>query len=318
MATIGTNINLAQKELNQSNLVGIPTETVYGLAGNALDPKVVAKIFEVKKRPSFDPLIVHVRSMEYLNQIVESIPSKAERLMKAFWPGPLTLVLPKKELIPDLVTSGLPTVAVRIPNHRLTLQLLAQLDFPLASPSANPFGYVSPTTADHVETQLGNDLSYILDGGPCVIGIESTIIGFESEQPVLLRPGGIPLEDIEKLIGPLHPKQTVSKPAAPGMLKNHYAPEKKLLLGNIRELLNAYPIEKAGILSFSKSFDKINSKFQVQLSVDGNLSEAAQNLFGSLRKLDAMPITYIFAESVPNHGLGIAINDRLMRASFNN
>jgi L-threonylcarbamoyladenylate synthase len=315
MALIGSDINRASRELDKGNLVGIPTETVYGLAGNALDPKVVAKIFSVKKRPTFDPLIVHIPSLQFLNTIVTEIPEKAERLAKHFWPGPITLVLPRKDLVPDLITSGLSTVAVRVPNHPLTLKLLNQLDYPLASPSANPFGYISPTTAEHVQQQLGDKIPYILNGGPCKVGIESTIIGFESSHPVLYRSGGIPLEEIKELIGELNTSIQTSGVAAPGMSASHYAPGKTLLLGNIRKLLEEHGPEKAGILSLKDHYHQIENRYQIQLSLDGDLAEAARNLFGSLRELDAMPISHIFAELVPNYGLGLAINDRLQRAA---
>ncbi len=315
MALIGTDINRACLELNQGNLVGIPTETVYGLAGNALDAKVVAKIFSVKKRPAFDPLIIHIPSFQYLDTVVSKVPEQAKLLANSFWPGPLTLVLPSKDIVPDLTNSGLSTVAVRVPNHPLALALLDRLDYPLASPSANPFGYISPTTAQHVEQQLGGDIPYILDGGACTIGIESTIIGFEGEHPVIYRPGGVSIEALQELIGKTGFKPHASKVVAPGMLNNHYSPRKNLLLGNIPELIAAYGPEKAGVLSFKDHYQKIDESVQFQLSEKGDLTEAAQNLFGCLRKLDAMSITHIFAELVPNHGLGLAINDRLQRAA---
>jgi len=275
----------------------------------------VAKIFLVKNRPAFDPLIVHIPSFQYLNTIVAKVPDKAKQLASHFWPGPLTLILDRKDVIPDLVTSGLSTVAVRVPNHPLTLKLLNQLDYPLASPSANPFGYLSPTTAEHVRQQLGGDLAYILDGGPCKIGIESTIIGFESELPVIYRPGGISLEAVKARIGEVNIKPQDSGVVAPGMLDSHYAPRKSLVLGNITELLKEYGPKKVGVLSLNEHFHQIEDRYQIQLSPKGDLTEAARNLFGSLRKLDAMSITYIFAELVPNHGLGLAINDRLQRAA---
>lgn len=315
MSLIGTDIQRASKELDRGNLVGIPTETVYGLAGNALDPKVAAKIFSIKNRPTFDPLIVHIPSFRYLNSIVTEVPAMAEQLASHFWPGPLTLVLPRKDVVPDLITSGLSTVAVRVPGHPLTLKLLNKLDYPLACPSANPFGYVSPTTAEHVRQQLGGDLPYILNGGPCKIGIESTIIGFESQQPVIYRPGGISLEAIKERIGEVSIKPRASGVLAPGMSGSHYAPRKTLILGNIPQLLEEYGPEKVGILSLKEHFNQIEDRFQIQLSSKGDLTEAARNLFSSLRKLDAMPITHIFAELVPNHGLGWAINDRFQRAA---
>lgn len=315
MAVIGTDISKAVDILNRGNVVGVPTETVYGLAGNALNASAVAKIFEVKKRPSFDPLIVHVPDFNNLESIVREIPQTALALAQEFWPGPLTLVLPRKEIIPDLVTSGLDTVAVRVPNHPLALELLNRLDFPLACPSANPFGYVSPTTTEHVNQQLGKDIPYILDGGPCSIGIESTIVGFDGEQPVIYRPGGIAIDRIEEIVGEVIIQTKAAKPVTPGMLDSHYAPGKTLLLGNISDFLQTMGAPKAGILSFKDTFPDIPENRQIRLSSNGDLSQAAKNLFASLRKLDAMDISYIFAEPVPNHGLGIAINDRLSRAS---
>ncbi|MBK8614111.1 MAG: threonylcarbamoyl-AMP synthase [Flavobacteriales bacterium] len=182
-AVIGTDLKEAARLLSAGELVAVPTETVYGLAANAFDEAAVLKVFEAKQRPAFDPLIVHVHSMEQLASVVREMPPEAETLMQAFWPGPLTLVLPKHPSIPDLVTSGLDTVGVRMPAHPLTLQLLSALPFPLAAPSANPFGYVSPTTAQHVADQLGDRIPYILDGGACAVGVESTIIGWEEQEP---------------------------------------------------------------------------------------------------------------------------------------
>ena len=315
MATIGTDLAEATLQLNQGNLVAIPTETVYGLAGNALDTLTIANIFEVKNRPSFDPLIVHLASIDYLDHVVGDIPATAARLAECFWPGPLTLVLPKSAVIPDLATSGLPTVAVRVPNHPMTLELLRRLDFPLVSPSANPFGYISPTNAQHVQAQLGELIPYILDGGDCSVGIESTIIGFENETPVLYRPGGLSLEKVQQVTGKIVTRSSTARTLAPGMLKTHYAPNKKMFIGSIQELLNKYDTNSAGVLSFKDTFSGISSERQLQLSLTGDLREAAQNLFASLRKLDSMDIKYIFAEQVPAHGLGIAINDRLKRAA---
>ncbi len=190
MATIGNDILQAKKLLLEGELVAIPTETVYGLAANALNPEAVTQIFVVKERPSFDPLIVHVASIDQAQQFITAVPEKAIQLARHFWPGPLTLVLPKQSIIPDIVTSGLSTVGIRCPDHDLTRQLLSELPFPLAAPSANPFGYVSPTTAEHVNNQLGHKIKYILDGGPCRIGLESTIVGFENDQAVIYRSPG--------------------------------------------------------------------------------------------------------------------------------
>lgn len=314
MAQIGTDRQAAQKFLKAGNVVGIPTETVYGLAGNALDPDAILTIFRVKNRPSFDPLIVHTDSLEKLDQFVSAVPEPAKKLADAFWPGPLTLLLPKRDLIPDLVTAGLPTVAVRIPNHPLTLDLLRSLDFPLAAPSANPFGYISPTTAQHVADQLGDQVPYILDGGPAGIGIESTIVGFENNKATVFRLGGMALDEIERVIGPVSVRtHSTSNPKAPGMLSSHYAPSKPLILLSVGEI--PPPNERAGALGFREPFGGLRPDYQRTLSPTGDLNEAAKNLFAHLRALDALPIDVIYAEQLPNEGLGWAMNDRLRRAS---
>jgi len=315
MAEIGTDLDKAAALLKQGELVAIPTETVYGLAGNALDNAVVAKIFAVKDRPEFDPLIVHVPSLLAAEEYVTSIPKKAERLAQLFWPGPLTIVLTKKDdRIPPLVTSGLPTVGLRCPDHTLTRKLLAALPFPLAAPSANPFGYVSPTSAQHVNDQLGNKIRYILDGGVCTVGIESTIIGFENpEKPVIYRLGGLSIERIEAVIGKVDVMtHSTSNPLAPGQLKSHYAPGKKMIIGTIDDLLQQFPAHSSGILSFTRDY---HTPFQRILSPGGNPEEAAKNLFHYLRDFDQMPIDIILAEFLPEVGLGRAINDRLKRAA---
>ncbi len=315
MAIVGKDILRAKEILDTSELIAIPTETVYGLAGNCLDAKAVSGIFEAKNRPYFDPLIAHFSSITQVKKYVKEFPEIAEKLAKKFWPGPLTLLLKKKEIIPDIVTSGLPTVAVRVPNHPLTLKLLRSLGYPVAAPSANPFGYVSPTEAFHVQAQLGEKIDYILDGGPCQIGIESTIVGFEDGKVIIHRLGGIPLEDIEEIAGKVELKpHSESKPVAPGMLSSHYAPLTKILVGDIDQLKSENLDKKIGIVSFAKKYVNDNDH-QFVLSEDGDLKEAAANLFYALRKLDEMNLEVILAELAPEHGLGRAINDRLKRAA---
>jgi L-threonylcarbamoyladenylate synthase len=317
MADIGKDLKRAQAILEKGELLAIPTETVYGLAGNAYDPKASAKIFEVKNRPAFDPLIVHTNEVDRLIDFVMEIPEKAKDLAKAFWPGPLTIILPKKDIVPDIVTAGFDTVAVRIPDHPLTLKLLENLDFPLASPSANPFGYISPTRAEHVNDQLGDKIEYIIDGGPCKIGLESTIIGFEDDTAVVYRLGGKSIEELEKVVGPvvIMPHSS-SNPKAPGMLKSHYAPNKPFIIGNtIEELLYHYHDQKVAVLSFNKHFKEIEKSKQIILSEKSDMFEAAHNLFSALRNLDKMDVDVILAEYVPETGLGRAINDRLRRAA---
>ena len=318
MAQVGTDIPQAASYLKQGQLVAIPTETVYGLAGNALDVKAVSSIFETKNRPSFDPLILHVASLEQVNSFVSSFPEKLKRLAEAFWPGPLTVLLPRNASVPDLVTSGLDRVAVRVPNHPLTLSLLAQLNFPLAAPSANPFGYISPTQAAHVEAQLGAQIPYILDGGACAVGLESTIVGMEGEQVVIYRLGGLDLSKIEAVVGSVTVQaHSSSNPSAPGQLASHYAPRKPFLVGDLKLLVPKLTQEgKAfGVLSFSTHFPALPSDRQFVLSPSEDLQEAAQRLFMGMRLLDESDADLILAEYVPEIGLGRAINDRLKRAA---
>ena len=311
---IGQNIAQAADWLTAGNVIGIPTETVYGLAGNALNPDAVLTIFRVKNRPAFDPLILHTNSLDRLSDYVTELPEPARRLAEQYWPGPLTLLLPKHERVPDLVTSGLPTVAVRVPNHPLTLSLLASLDFPLAAPSANPFGYISPTTAQHVADQLGDQVPYILDGGPARVGLESTIVGFEAGKPVVYRLGGLALDQIEAITGPVDVRShSTSNPKAPGMLSSHYAPRVPLTLlpaGSSPE-----PAPRVGALVFRQPFAGIPASQQRILSETGDITEAAHNLFSYLRELDALDLDCLYAETLPGQGLGAAINDRLRRAS---
>lgn len=318
MAEVGVNIERAAAYLNQGQLVAIPTETVYGLAGNALDIKAVSSIFETKNRPTFDPLILHADSLERIYPLVSSFPEKLKRLAQAFWPGPLTLLLPREEIISDLVTSGLDRVAVRVPNHPLTLALLAQLEFPLAAPSANPFGYISPTQVGHVDAQLGTQIPYILDGGACAVGLESTIVGMEGEQVVIYRLGGLDLSKIEAVVGQVTVQaHSSSNPSAPGQLASHYAPRKPFLLGNLVELVPKMIQQgkEVGVLSFNSHFSTIPSDRQVALSATQDLQEAAQRLFMGMRLLDESTASVILAELVPEIGLGRAINDRLKRAA---
>ncbi len=319
-----SDITLAQVLLARGELVGIPTETVYGLAANALSPQAVARIFEAKKRPTFDPLIVHTYSIESLEKYATAIPREAYKLAEAFMPGSLTLLLPKKDLIPDIVTAGLPTVGLRIPNHPLTLELLRGLDFPLAAPSANPFGYISPTTAQHVRAQLGEEVALVLEGGACTVGVESTIVGFVEGEPTLMRFGGIALEEIERVLGRQVRTwtQSSSNPHAPGMLASHYAPRTPFDVaeaGKLQDLADRYlqqylPTE-IGVLAFQAPLPCLPTAQQVVLSATKNLNESAQKLFGAMRQLDSLPLKVIIAEYVPQEGLGRAINDRLKRAS---
>lgn len=317
---IGMDIEHAAELIQAGEIVAIPTETVYGLAANAYDPEAVLKIFQAKQRPSFDPLIVHVHSVEQALEVTdmgrmgEEVQAQAKALMQRFWPGPLTLVLPKDPRVPDLVTSGLDTVAVRMPAHPMALALLQKLDFPLSAPSANPFGYVSPTTAQHVQDQLGGKVPYILDGGSCTVGVESTIIGWEAESKgwVLYRPGGTPLEEIEDAIGQVPKARKKVMPVSPGTLESHYAPSKPVLIGPVPELMQQHPDRRIGVISLRTDH---GAAINHVLSPKGDLAEAARHLFAALRDLDGGDVELILAEEFPPKGLGAAINDRLRRAA---
>jgi len=296
--------------------VAIPTETVYGLAANALNEKALLSIFETKQRPSFDPLIMHLSDITEVEKYAHWNDARLKKLAEIFWPGPLTILLPKKELVPDIVCSGLPQVALRVPNHPLTLQLLKQLPFPLAAPSANPFGYISPTSAQHVKQQLGDMIPYILDGGECTVGLESTIVGVEDDELVVYRLGGLTLELIESHIGKLTIRLNQSgNPLAPGQLKSHYAPRKPLFIGSLKDNTKKFQNQKIGIIGFGdmKGFD--NKILMFNLSEKADLKEAALNLFKHLRLADESEADVILTDFLPAQGLGLAINDRLQRAA---
>ncbi|MBC7884791.1 MAG: threonylcarbamoyl-AMP synthase [Saprospiraceae bacterium] len=314
---IGHSIDIAAALLRKGEAVAIPTETVYGLGANALNVSAVAKIFQIKQRPTFDPLIIHLPSFHKVIDYVEDIPEKLSLLAEKFTPGPLTILLKKKDIIPDMVTSGSPYVAVRIPAHPITKTLLENLDFPLAAPSANPFGYISPTTAQHVADQLGNKIFYILDGGPCDVGLESTIVGVNEHNEIeVFRKGGLSIENISAVVGKVIIRDiSNSNPEAPGMLTSHYAPKVPMILGDIRTLSATSDPLRTGIIAFNNFLPVISSKHQIVLTPSGNFQEAAKNLFAGMRYLDGCDIDVIYAELMPETNLGIAINDRLRRAA---
>ncbi len=317
MAEIGLDIQKAINILKHGDLIGIPTETVYGLAANALNAKAVSKIYEVKNRPSFNPLIIHSNSIDRFVEWGIEIPDSVKLLAKSFSPGPLTYVLPKGKMIPEIITAGHSSVAIRIPNHPLTLDLLSKIDFPLAAPSANPSEYVSPTNAQHVNEQLGEKISYILDGGSCTIGLESTIVDMSNNIPKLLRLGAISKEQIEKVLN--ISIQDIQLDAdniiAPGMMKRHYAT--KHLLVFEKDIKAGMDIRNAVTLRFSEYAEYLDESRQYILSPNADINEAAANLFSILRQIDKLEISIIIAEEFPNIGIGRAINDRLKRASVN-
>jgi L-threonylcarbamoyladenylate synthase len=317
MSIISKDISKAIALLTAEELVAIPTETVYGLAGNIYSEKAIKAIFETKKRPFFNPLIVHIPSVEYLSNIVEHVPEKAKLLAEAFWPGPITLVLKKKATIPDLITAGKDTVAVRVPNHPMALELLKQLPFPLAAPSANPFSSISPTSAAHVEDYFKDKIKMVFDGGTCKSGIESTIIGFENDEPIIYRLGSTSIEAIEAAVGKVELKNKKDvAPDAPGMLARHYAPKTKTILtDNIVDSVKHYAHKKIGLLVFNSDFKSEAISIRIVLSKTGDLSEAASKLYEALHQLDKENLDIIIAEKFPDYGLGKSINDRLTRAT---
>ena len=321
MATIldGNNpyaIRTAVEALRAGELVAFPTETVYGLGANALDERAVARIFAVKNRPHFDPLIVHVFDEEAVPQYATDVDQRAVALMGRFWPGPLTLVLRKQPIIPDLVTAGFATVALRVPSHPVARALLKEVRLPIAAPSANPFGYVSPTTAEHVQDMLGDAIGLILDGGPCAVGVESTVCALAEEQAVILRPGGVSVEEVEAVIGPVTVGQSPQPDRrSPGTLPSHYAPRVPLfLIACGAPLPRPAAGERTGLLLLQSRL--VEGYVMVEyLSQGGNLIEAAANLFAALRRLDSAGLDRVIVESVPECGIGRAIMDRLRRAA---
>lgn len=317
MTQISTNISKAAKILSKEELVAIPTETVYGLAGNIYSEIAIKKIFEMKKRPFFNPLIVHIHSVDQVMELASDFPDKAQQLAQAFWPGSLTLILPKKNHVPDLITAGKDTVGIRMPQHELTLELLRNLDFPVAAPSANPFTHISPTTAQHVKNYFDGKLEMILDGGDCKNGIESTIVGFENGAPVVYRLGSISLEDITAVIGSVTLKNTKEQaPNAPGMLEKHYAPRTKtFLVPDIDSFIAQHPNKKIGLLLHSTDHEDYQISQIIYLSKSGNLKEAAANLYSAMHQMDQYDLDMIVAQRLPNHDLGTSINDRLERAT---
>lgn len=289
---------------------GVPTETVYGLAADATNPDAVRKIFEAKGRPFIDPLIVHVCGMEMAREVAEFTP-EAEKLAAEFWPGPLTMVLKKTPLIPDITTAGMDTVAVRMPSHPAMLGLI-RASKPIAAPSANPFGYVSPTCAEHVRSMLGGEIDFVIDGGECACGVESTIVLMVSSPKKLLRPGPIPPEEIARALGEeldVSPKVNEAHPQAPGMLKSHYSPKSRLtLFSDAAEIPDGFA---GNAIYLARPAEP--KKNEYWLSENGDLAEAAKNLFALIRKLDAEGKD-IFCQRPPLSGIGLAIADRLGRA----
>ncbi len=315
-------VDVAVSVLRRGGLVAFPTETVYGLGANALDPLAVAKIFDAKQRPRFDPIIVHVAGVEWLERVVREVPEVARRLAEQFWPGPLTLVLPKADRVPEIVTAGLPTCGVRAPDHPLAQQLIRRADLPVAAPSANRFGQLSPTRPEHVQAQLGDRIDVLLDGGPCRVGVESTVLDVTSDPPRLLRPGGVPVEELEAVLGKRVERvptggsadEPTDRPqSSPGRLPQHYAPRTRLVL--LSDPSEVPRQGRVGLLSFRPVEPPGPSVVVEVLSARGDLVEAAANFFAALHRLDSLNLDLICALPFPDHGLGQALNDRLQRAA---
>ena len=318
MSVISDDIELAKEFLEDGELVAIPTETVYGLAGCAFNDEALKLIFQTKNRPFYDPLILHTNSPGRLSEWGLVIPEQLQPLTEAFWPGPLTVLVDRSPKISNMVTSGLERVAIRIPDHELTRSLLSIIDFPVAAPSANPFGYVSPTQTSHVLEHFQDVIPMILDGGPCSLGIESTIVGVDDGQITVYRLGGIALESITALVGEVAVKTSSSQPAAPGMLDRHYAPDKRITIIHDQEELDKAinASERPGLISFTLGSSKLDSKQVFVLSDKHDLKEAASKFYLALRTLgEDEAITNILVERLPDLELGRAINDRLMRAA---
>lgn len=310
-----TSVSEAARLLKEGEVVAIPTETVYGLAGNAFEPKALAKIFAAKERPTFDPLIVHIADIAQLTDIAKDIPDAAYKLARAYWPGPMTMILPKKDCIPDLCTSGLPSVAVRFPSHPVAQAIIKESGLPLAAPSANLFKHVSPTTAEHVAAQLADRIAGIVDGGACSVGVESSIISLVGE-PTVLRPGAVTPEMFAKILGEVKVKESTSKPgqamAAPGQCDTHYKPQVPLYFGKLPEgfTLPAHTVR----IAFGNQEGPIPAT--VNLSETGDMTEATAKLYAYMHDLDLPEYDLILVDPIPNTGVGMALNDRLKRASI--
>lgn len=313
------NVEEAASLLSAGEVVVIPTETVYGLAANMYNEAALSKIYALKGRPSSNPLIVHIPAADHIYKVAINVPEIALTLAEVFWPGPLTMVLEKREDVSDIISAGQSTVAVRIPDHPLALALLNCIDFPLAAPSANPSNYISPTTIEHVQRGFRNAGLPMVDGGPCTKGIESTVIGFGNNSIVIYRYGAIAVEALEFVSGlPVLPPEFTDKTPSPGMTIKHYSPHTKVIVtDHVQGFLNSNIYRRTGILSLSNFFTHPSICKHIRLSETGNLDEAARNLFASLHEMDTCDLDCIICEKMPEMGLGKAINDRLQRAAAN-
>lgn len=305
-------IEKAASLLRDGKIVAFPTETVYGLGADAFNPEAVARIFELKERPAFDPLIVHISEPGHYIRLAAEPDGRVEELARKFWPGPLTIILPKKKGVPDIVTSGLPTVGIRMPDNEIALELIKRAGCPVAAPSANKFGRVSPTTAAHVRKYFP-DIDFIIDGGKTKVGIESTVIRLTEKGFQILRHGIITREEIEKILPYDYGTTGKSRPAAPGMLESHYSPGIPLIVSDPSNIVKSQRTG-AGLLSFTGK-DTGHFKIVIRLTRKTDLREYAANLFEAMHEMEDSGVDLIVAEPVPEKGIGIAIMDRLRRAS---
>lgn len=303
--------------LRRGGLVAFPTETVYGLGADACNPMAVARVFEVKQRPRIDPIIVHIAESSSA-ELYGHAPAAAQALMRRFWPGPLTLVVPKTDLIPPIVTAGLDTVAIRMPAHPAALALIRSAGRALAAPSANLFGSISPTEAAHVAEQMSDRIDLILDGGRCMVGVESTVLSLAESRPRILRAGGVPREALEEILGECawSIEGRRDRPEAPGQMARHYATSTPLLILEKGDLAaRPGPGERVGLVTLDAPENAAAYTAVEILSASGNLREAAANLFAALHRLDGLKLDRLVAHPVPERGLGMAIMDRLRRGS---
>jgi len=327
-------IRIAANIIKRGGIVAFPTETVYGLGADALNPEAVMKVFKAKKRPADNPIIVHVANIEDVYRLAKNVPKAAERLMTQFWPGPLTLVLKRSKVVPDITVVGLDTIAIRMPSNKVALALIRESETPIAAPSANLAGKPSPTTAKHVIDDLAGRIDVILDAGPTKIGVESTVVDMTASIPQILRPGGTPYEKLKSVLGEvkLHPiavanrKVRVIRARSPGMKHRHYAPDAEMVvvegefdkvIGKVQELANLYMAEgkRVGILATDESLSNYNADIVKSLGSREDLTIIAKNLFRLLREFDKEKVDIIIAEGITPQGLGLAVMNRLRRAA---
>ncbi|WP_462319348.1 L-threonylcarbamoyladenylate synthase [Marinilabilia sp.] len=310
---IGNDIAHAAELIRDGELVAFPTETVYGLGADAFNPEAVAKIFQLKERPAFDPLIVHVSNLDQVKELSKHQDDRISLLADRFWPGPLTIVVEKSEKVSDIVTSGLNTVGIRMPDHTLALQLISEARTPIAAPSANKFGRISPTKAWHVANQL-KEVPYILDGGQTSVGIESSVIRLHEDGFVMLRPGAISSAQISEIIPESKISEDDQKLHSPGLIKSHYSPQKPLYIGEID--LDEADLSNAGLIAWGKPGYANRFKKVEYLSPEKRPEEAAIHLFSALHNMEASDVDFIVADPVPEEGIGIAVMDRLRKAAY--